>query len=341
MKKMIVILLGLGLLVPLTGCSLSLLELPDPLPTIISISSPTPLLATLTTAAPTPIVSTPTISLPTLTFGAPEPTGGYTPMPTSGNTPTLGAGGIIPGEPSGPYGVVLVVPDDVLNIRTGPGVDYSIAGSFSASAINIMRTGPASAVNGNLWVQVQNPGGGIGWVNATHLTEFKGSTAFCSDSRINTLLTNFGNALEISNGEALASLVSPAHGMIVSLWRNGNPITFDREHARWVFDSTFEHNWGSAPASGLDTIGSFQVKVLPWLQDVFNASYSLTCDSLGVAPQYGSNPWPVEYANVNYYTVYKPGTPGVDLDWRYWLVGVEYVQGQPFVFAVIHYAWEP
>ncbi|MBE3037249.1 MAG: hypothetical protein IMZ62_00315, partial [Chloroflexi bacterium] len=48
-----------------------------------------------------------------------------------------------------------------------------------------------------------------------------------------------------------------------------------------------------------------------------------------------------EYANVNFYTVYKPGTPGVDLDFRYWLVGVEFVQGQPYVFALIHFAWEP
>ncbi len=33
--------------------------------------------------------------------------------------------------------------------------------------------------------------------------------------------------------------------------------------------------------------------------------------------------------------------PGVDLDLRYWLVGVEYYQGQPYVFAMKHFAWEP
>jgi hypothetical protein len=164
---------------------------------------------------------------------------------------------------------------------------------------------------------------------------------FCADSRINTLLTNFGNALKTSSGETLSSLVSPAHGMSVYLWRYGIPHTFKQSDARWVFDSTYEHNWGAAPASGLDTIGSFHGKVLPWLQEVFNASYSLTCNSLGTSTQYGNNPWPVEYTNVNFHTVYKPGTPGVDLDFRYWLVGVEYVQGQPTIFAVIHFAWEP
>ena len=84
-----------------------------------------------------------------------------------------------------------------------------------------------------------------------------------------------------------------------------------------------------------------QPLVLPKLLDVFNASYSLTCNSLGTAAQYGSEPWPNLYANINYYTTYKPGTPGVDLDWRYWLVGVEYVQGQPYVFGLIHFQWEP
>jgi hypothetical protein len=204
-----------------------------------------------------------------------------------------------------------------------------------------MRTGPSSTVNGEQWVQVQNPAGGSGWVYANYLTEYVAPSNFCADARVNTLLTNFGNALKTSNGETLASMVSPAHGMTVYLWRFGIPHTFMPNDTKWVFNSTFVHNWGAAPASGLDTTGSFHEKVLPWLQEVFNASYSLTCNSLGTAPQYGNNPWPVEYTNVNFYTVFKPGTPGVDLDWRYWLVGVEYVQGQPTIFAIIHFAWEP
>ena len=338
MKKTIFALFGLGLLFALTGCSRSLSGTPTPLPTLIIIPSPTPLLATPTTAAPTPTVPTPTVptptmSLPTVTPGAPTPTTGSAPTPTTG--------GILPGVPSGPYGVILVAPGDVLNVRTGPGAGYAISGSFNATETNVMRTGPSTTAGGDLWVQVQNPGGGSGWVNAKHLTEYVAPATFCADSGVNTLLTNFGNSLKTSNGETLASLVSPAHGMTVYLWRYGIAHTFKQNDARWVFDSTYEHNWGAAPASGIDTIGAFHEVVLPWLQEVFNASYSLTCNSLGMATQYGFNPWPVEYTNVNYYTVYKPGTPGVDLDFRYWLVGVEFVQGQPYVFALIHFAWEP
>jgi hypothetical protein len=333
-------LLTLGLLVALTGCSISLAGTPTPLPTLIIIPSPTPLLATPTTAAPTPTVPTPTMSLPTVTPGAPTPTTGSAPTLTTSSAPTPTTGGIA-GVPSGPYGVILVAPGDVLNVRTGPGAGYAISRSFAATATNVMRTGPSSTADGEQWVQVQNPGGGSGWVNAKYLTEYVAPATFCADGRVNTLLTYFGNALKTSNGETLTSIVSPEHGMTVYLWRYGIAHTFKQNDARWVFNSTYEHNWGAAPASGLDTIGAFHVAVLPSLQEVFNASYLLTCNSLGGATQYGSNPWPVEYSNINYYTVYKPGTPGVDLDFRYWLVGVEFVQGQPYIFAVIHFAWEP
>lgn len=333
MKKAIIALLGLSLLVTLTACSFLFVNTPTPLPTLFIIPSPTPLLIIPTSAAPTLAVPTPTVILPTVMPGAP--------MPSPSSAPTPKTGVSIPDVISGPYAVVLVAPGEVLNIRTGPGPGYAISGSFTTSAMNVMRTGPSSATNGDLWVQVQNPGGGSGWVNSKYLTESVDSATFCTDGRVNTLLTNFGDALNTSNGETLAALVSPAHGMAVHLWRYGIPIIFDREHARWVFVSTYEQNWGAAPASGMDTIGAFHVVALPWFQEVFNASYSLTCNSLGTATQYGSTPWPAEYTNVNYYTIYKPGTPGIDLDFRYLLVGVEFVQGQPYVFAVIHFAWEP
>jgi hypothetical protein len=325
MKKTALFLTGLGLMATLMACSISMLGTPTPLPTQVSSPSPTPLPASPTTTAPVPGTMTPAVSQPTV---PPE-------------VPTPSSIGVLPTAATGAYAVILVAADDVLNIRTGPGANYPIAGSFPPTATNIIRTGASTTVSGVPWVQVQNPSGGTGWVNATFLTEFESSATFCGDSRVNSLLTGFGNALKTSNGEQLAALVSPLHGLAVHLWRSSAPITFDREHARWVFDSTYIHNWGSAPASGMDSIGSFHERVLPNLLDVFNASVILTCNSLGSATQFDSQPWPYKYSNVNFYTVYKPGTPGVDLDFRYLLVGVEYVQGQPSLMAVIHFTWEP
>jgi len=336
-RTLVILIAGLAIL-SLTGCSLSLLGLPKLLPSTILPSSPTPLsttLAPVVSATPGLPSSTPTLSLPTITPGSSGSTA------TSAVVPTATTGGNPTGSPSGPYAVIQVDPGDMLNIHSAPGAAASFIGSFTAAANTVMRTGNSSDIDGDLWVEVQNPGGGTGWVNAAYLTEYVAQATFCSDGRINTLIASLDTAFTSRDGALLSSLVSPAHGVTVTLWRNGNGITFDREHARWVFDSTYSHNWGMAPASGLETIGSFQEQVLPELQDVFNASYSLTCNSLGTAPQYGLAPWPEQYAHVNYYTIFKPGSPGVDLDWRYWLVGVDYVQGQPYIFALIHFAWEP
>ena len=341
MKKTFIALAGLVLIASLGGCNMPSGP-QSPLPTLVMVPSPTAYVATNNFVVPTATIPTPTMNLPTLTpFPSPVilPTS-TAPIPTLVSTPTRDTS-IIPGTPTGPYAVIQIAPGDVLSVRTGAGTGYPVAGSFPLTATNVMRTGPSTMSGGDLWVQVQNPGGGTGWVNSQYLTEYMASSNFCSDSRVNTLLTNFGTAFSTSNGELLSALVSPAHGLTVYLWRNGIPHTFQASDARWVFESTYQHDWGSAPASGLDTRGSFHDKVVPWLQEVFSASPTLTCNSFGNAARFDVNPWPLEYANVNFYTVLKPGTPGVDTDFRYWLVGVEYFQGQPFVFAIIHFAWEP
>jgi hypothetical protein len=248
---------------------------------------------------------------------------------------------VLPGEPSGPYAVIGVPNWDVLNIRTEPGQDAMTLGSFTPAATDIIRTGPSAWVEPALWVEVQKPTGGTGWVNSEYLTEYVAPSAFCADTQVTTLLWTLGNALRTSDGELLSSLVSPAHGVDVYLWRNGKVINFDQTAFNWVFISTWEHNWGPAPGSGLDAVGSFHEVVLPKLLEVYNANYSQTCNDPGNAAVFAVEPWPQEYANVNFYNLYKPGTPGIDLDWRTWLVGVEYVQGKPYLFALINFEWEP
>ncbi len=319
MKRTLFILaFGLAIL-SLTGCSLYSPGNPTPLPT--------PKFVYVTATPTTPAPATPTVAS-TATI--------------SGVVPTAAPdGSILPGSPSGPYGVIRVEAGDVLNIRSSPGADSPASGSFAATVTNVMRTGPSSKTGEDLWVQVQNPSGGIGWVNTFYLTEYVAPATFCADSRVNSLLSSFGNAIKASNGVTLASLVSPLHGMAVRLWRNGNVIIFDREHAQWIFISTYEHNWGAAPGSGLDTVGAIHEVVLPKWLDVLNASYTLGCNT----PQAGGasyNPaWPATYTNVNYYSLYKPGPAGNELSWRTLLIGVEYIQGQPNIFSVTQMDWEP
>jgi len=333
MKKTLLIILGIPLILVLSACNLSLGGEPTALPSPTNIPSPTPL-AIMATSTPTLELASPTGTVPTL-VPTPIPVSTVVPVPTSPGVV------ILPGVASGPYAVVLVEPDDVLNIRSGPGINNPVVDSFAYNASAVMRSGPYASVAGSTWVEVQKPGGGVGWVNARYLSETVAPATFCTLASVTNLLNNLDTALTTGDGLQLAALVSPTHGMTVHLWRYGSGITFEQKDARWMFISTYEHNWGAAPASGLDTVGSFHVSVLPWLQEVFNAGYTLTCNSLGSAPQYGTSAWYPRYTNINYYTVYKPGTPGVDLDFRYFQVGVEFVAGQPYVFALVHTAWEP
>ena len=335
MKLKFTALASLALLLVLSSCNL-VKEEPAPTPTLMpsNTSMPSPTLAIVT---PT-FTNTVPVVLPSLT---PSSTSASVPLPSPTRTATVGSPVILPGLPSGPYGVILTVPTDVLNIRSGPGVSYPVTASFPATATTIMRTGPSAWVGEDFWVEVSKPSGGTGWVNAWYLTEYVAPATFCASTAVTTLVANLDTALTTRNGVSLSALTSPAHGMAVYLWRYGKSVTFMPEDSRWVFDSTYKHDWGEAPGSGLVTIGSFQLEVLPKLQEVFNASYTSTCNSLGTAPNYGGEPWPVLYTNVNYYTILKPGTPGIDLDFRFFLVGVEFVGGQPYVFSLIHFAWEP
>jgi hypothetical protein len=336
MKRPILILVAGCVFLTMTSCSLPLFNLPTPFPTTPFVL-PTPSgLPSPTSAVPSPVPATPTLALPSpttapATAAAPTATTGPSPAPSA--TP--------PASLTGPFAVILVGTGDVLNIRSGPGPANALVGTFPPAATNVMRTGPATTSGSELWVQVQNPGGGTGWVNTGYLTEYVPSATFCADSRVNTLLANLRHALTASDGAQLASLVSPVHGTDVRLYRYGTLVNYDAAHAQYVFSSTYEVGWGPAPGSGQETKGSFHVSVLPGLQEVFNASYTLSCNTVQTGGASYDTSWPAQYKNINFYSVYKPGPGGQELNWRTVLVGVEYAGGQPYVFSLTQMTWEP
>jgi photosystem II stability/assembly factor-like uncharacterized protein len=259
------------------------------------------------------------------------PTATKVPTATVGPTATL---------TTGPFGVVLVNPSGALNIRNGPGVSYSIIGTFEYTETNVTRTGPLSGSGINTWYQVQNPGGGTGWVNSYYLTEYIRPENFCSDARIPVLLDRLKQAVNNSDGQLFASLVSPIHGLDVRLYHYTAPINYTTTGAAGAFTSTTVQNWGAGP-SAINTTGTFADVIQPKLQDVVNApTYAGYCNDPKFASLF-AEPWPGIYTNFNYYSLIKPGTPGIDLDYREWMVGIEYVRGTPYLSVLIHIVWEP
>ena len=162
---------------------------------------------------------------------------------------------------------------------------------------------------------------------------------FCADPQPRVLIDNFKSALQTSDGPLFASLISPIHGMEARLYRNGRVVNIDLQQARTLFDSTDRIDWGAAP-SGLETKGSFKGVIVPALLKVLNGDYLLACDQVQIGGASYEAAW--AYPGVNFYSVYFPGTPANDnLDWRTWLIGMEYVNGQPHLYAIMQFFWEP
>ena len=296
-----------------------------PSPTIPVAAFPTPTSTNPPASEPTagvPASSVPTTTAPTQAVVTEVP-----PAPTS--RPSSGR----------EYAVILVKDDDVLNVRKTAGANQAIVGKLSYNETGIKLTGKEQMAGKDRWVEIQQPLSG--WVNAYFLSESIKPARFCSDQRVNKLLNVLGTAITSSDGNLLSSLVSPIHGLSLQYFHNGNVANYSSEEAKWVFNSDYVMNWGLHPASGLEVKGTFRKEVLPTLVEVFTSDYSLTCNQPEAGGASYSVSWPAQYTNINYYTIYKPGTPGTELDWRTYLAGVEYADGKPYLFALIHFFWEP
>ncbi len=77
------------------------------------------------------------------------------------------------------------------------------------------------------------------------------ASGFCTDPQVTALIDSFKAAVLNSDGTRLSSLVSPTRGMDVAFLRDGTVITYDQTHAKFLFETTFQVDWGIMPGSGL------------------------------------------------------------------------------------------
>ncbi|HEX2978762.1 MAG TPA: hypothetical protein VHO48_00730 [Anaerolineaceae bacterium] len=292
---------------------------------------PTATLLVIPQATNTPVQPTPTLP-PTQT-----PTFISTPtkVPTSTYTPVAAI------VQTGRYAVVGVAENDVLQVHQTAGANAAVLGDFAYNAGDIQLTGKEATVDNARWVEALLPDGGSGWVNARYLTEMVSAAAFCADPQVKALLDNLKNSLSNKDGQAFAALISPVHGLNLRYLRGGTVANYSEAEASWVFNSSFVVNWGTHPGSGMDVKGTFSQEVLPKLLDVFAANYQHTCSEIVTGGASYTTDWPAQYANINFLSAYRPGAAGDELNWRTWLVGVEYVGGKPTLFALEHLFWEP
>ena len=163
---------------------------------------------------------------------------------------------------------------------------------------------------------------------------------FCADSQPTALIDKLKIAVQSGNGTLLASLVSPRHGMDARLYRYGRIVNYDQQHAKFLFVTTYSVDWGPAPGSGMETMGSFHQVFVPDLLDVFTKNYTLACNQVQVGGASYQATWP--YSGINFYSVYYPGSqPNGSNDWHTWLLGMQYAGSKPYLYAIMQFKWEP
>jgi hypothetical protein len=173
----------------------------------------------------------------------------------------------------------------------------------------------------------------------TAVTSPANPSSICNDPQVTALIDSLKSAVLNSNGPLLSSLVSPSRGMDVAFFRNGTVITYDQEHAKFLFETTFQVDWGAEPGSGAAKKGSFHDVVVPELVKAFNQPYELHCNELSHGGATYDLKWPYQG---EFYSVYFPGTAANgNMDWHNWVVGIEYVNGKPYIYALMQFFWEP
>lgn len=161
----------------------------------------------------------------------------------------------------------------------------------------------------------------------------------CNDPQVTAMIDTFKSAILTSDGPLLSSLVSPARGMDVAYFRDGTVITYRQEHAKFLFETTFEVDWGNEPGSGALKRGSFHDVVVPALVQLFEQPYTLHCNELKHGGATYEMTWPYQG---EFYSIHFPGTQANgNLDWQTWVMGIEYVSGKPYVHALMQFFWEP
>ncbi len=239
------------------------------------------------------------------------------------------------------YAVAWTPADGLLPVRQPAGISGTVVEQLPADQRGLRLTGKSTLLGSSLWVEIERPSGGTGWVNASNLTEDVSPERFCNDPQVAALLDRFREAVTAGDGHALVEIVDPRRGLGVRHdWWNIE-VAFPVSVVADLFDSSVEVDWGMPRNSLAPIHGSFRELVAPDLQRVFQAQSQTACDRLLLGESAQPAAWPAEYANLNYHVFYDPApTPAPRFNWRAWAVGIEYVDGRPYLALLVPYRGE-
>ena len=321
-------LIGVMAVVLLGACgSADVLPTPVPtlaVPTAVSGTEPAP-------DQPTAVPTSQPDQVPTEAVTGDSPTNA--PIPTEippTTAPTIGG--------AADFAVIFVEPNDVLNVRSGPGVDFGIVGTIPPDATDVAITGSGQLVSGSTWVPVQR-GNLAGWVNSRFLTGTVADQTFCGNTAVLDLLDQFRTAVANQDDASLSQLIHPERDLRVRLLWYEAETRLDNQN---LFSDPTSYNWGNAAGSGEPILGTPAQVLLPRLQNDFVGATETACNEILHGGTPGFVVVPEAYEALNYYSYYRPGTEEyAGLNWGSWVIGLELWQGSYYVTALVHYQWEP
>ncbi len=236
------------------------------------------------------------------------------------------------------YAVVWVAVGDVLRIRETAGITGTVVAELFPTQVGLERTGNTTRLGSSIWFEMRTPSGQLGWVRSWNVTEYVSENEFCRDGRVTELLDEFQRAVAEEDGEALKTLLSPKRGLVVRLDPWNPEVQIGLDEAATAFSDSRLRDWGTRFAGETVIRGSFSELVAASLGQTLTEAVAPTCNELTLGPQAADRAWPAEYTHVNFYSyTIGPEVTGNPNDWRTWVVGVEYVDGRPYVALLMQF----
>ena len=234
-----------------------------------------------------------------------------------------------------PHAVFGIPEGGLLTIRQVAGVSGGDLVELEFDRRGLVLTGNATNLGSSTWVEVIRPSGGTGWVSSANLTQDVPAGAFCADPRVAPLVEGLRAGLANRDATGLQALVNPRRGLTIRFdWWNPE-VLFGSSEFPELFTSDRSQNWGTLLSGGAIQ-GSFKDVVLARLDQVTQGEVSLACNETLIGPTLREARWPSEYANLNYYALHRAADPaGGEYAWSTWLVGIEYVDNQPYISHLV------
>ena len=238
------------------------------------------------------------------------------------------------------YAVVLVPAGETLAVRDQAGTSGNVVAELSSDQRPIRATGVTSQLGSSVWVEIELPGGGRGWMRAWNLTEARTAEQICSDPRVASTLDNFLQAGEAGDPAALRRSVSPWRGLAIRLDAEGGEVRFLPESLGTLFSPETPIDWLARPEAGAEGAGSFPRDIVAPLAAAVRAVPPI-CGELPAGETTTPPEWPAEFANLNFVAFHSPADPtGSEYVWDTWAVGFDYAGGAPYVAVIVHYQGE-